>query len=184
MTAIGRAFVAVVPPAEVVDALAERVGAAQRSGDGVRWLSEWHVTLEFLGRVDDADTLASAVGAAVGGVARASVRLGGAGVFPKPARGTVVWIGVTEGAAAFEELASAVDQATGPLGHPPEARPFHPHVTVARASRPRGLGAIVAALGDEPVGPSWTLDAAVLLESHTRPTGAVHTEVARFPLRA
>lgn len=182
MTGLGRAFVAVVPPAEVVEALTERVASARRDDDGVRWLSEWHVTLEFLGRVEDADALASAIGAGVAGVHAARVRLGGAGAFPKPTRASVAWIGVAEGASAFVDLAAAVDLATGPLGHPPETRQFHPHVTVARAGKPRDLRSVIAALTDEPVGPAWTLDQVALFESDTRPTGAVHTERARFPL--
>ena len=182
MSGIGRAFVAVVPPAEVAEAVTDRVASARRDDDGMRWLAEWHVTLEFLGRVEDADELAAAIGAAVADLPAARVRLGGAGAFPKPARATVAWIGVTEGAPAFVGLAAAVDQATGTLGHPPERRPFHPHVTVARARRPHDLRPVVAALTDEPVGPAWTLDEVVLFESETRPTGAVHTERARLPL--
>jgi 2'-5' RNA ligase len=55
-------------------------------------------------------------------------------------------------------------------------------VTVARVPRPREVGAIVDALGEEPVGPPWPVDDVVLVASDTRSTGARYSEVARVPL--
>jgi RNA 2',3'-cyclic 3'-phosphodiesterase len=70
----------------------------------------------------------------------------------------------------------------GPLGYPPEERPYHPHVTLARCKAPTDLRTAVAALGAEPVGPAWMVDEVVLFESRTRREGAEYVERATFLL--
>jgi len=76
-----------------------------------------------------------------------------------------------------------VQPARGPLGTRGAARPYHPHLTLARAARPRPLGRLVDALGDAPMGPSWTVTDVAVVESDTRPSGAVHTVRDRLALR-
>jgi len=79
-------------------------------------------------------------------------------------------------------LADAVHHATAPLGFTAGHRELRPHVTVARGRRAHDLRPVLAALGDDPVGPAWSAGAAVLFESRTHPEGAVHRELARVPL--
>jgi 2'-5' RNA ligase len=145
--------------------------------------SEWHLTLQFLGRVADADALVDGLQRAARDVAPFPVRLGGGGAFPKARSGTVLWVGVTEGADAMIELAGVVVRATGALGFAAEDRPFHPHLTVARAAPPADLRATVTALdaGLDPddLSPEWTAGELVAFESDTLPDGARHTVVAR-----
>jgi 2'-5' RNA ligase len=182
---IGRAFVAVVPPAPVVAALAERVATARRlePREGLRWArQEWHATLCFLGRVDDADRLVDALARALRDRERPTVRLGGAGAFPRVRSGTALWVGFTEGAEALAALAGALGTAAASLGFEPPTRTFRPHVTVARASRARDLRGLAAALGDDAVGPSWLVAETILLESDTRRDGARYREVTRLPI--
>jgi RNA 2',3'-cyclic 3'-phosphodiesterase len=109
--------------------------------------------------------------------------LGGAGAFPSASRASVLWIGLDDGYDALASLAGVVERATEPLGFAPDLRPFHPHLTIARSSRAHALGSLVAALGDGPVGPAWDACEVVLMESDTRPTGAVYREISQFPLR-
>jgi 2'-5' RNA ligase len=185
VTSLGRAFVAVVPPREVLDAVARAVdGVRDGAPVALRWMrrEQWHLTLQFLGPVGDAEALAGSLAASVGACPGAVVRLGVAGAFPSPARAGVLWIGLTEGVARLVAIAAAVEAGTAPLSFAPEPRAYHPHLTVARSARPHDLRPLVGALGAEPVGPRWAVDAAVLLESDTRPGGAVYTEVARLPL--
>jgi 2'-5' RNA ligase len=120
----------------------------------------------------------------VGASAPFFARLGGAGAFPRTSSGTVLWVGVDEGAANLGRLAAAVAGATEPLGVATDTRRFQPHVTLARSNRSRDLRALVDALGTGPAGPRWRVDDVVLLASDTRPDGARYTEVTRFPLRS
>ena len=182
-----RAFLAVVPPPDVVAALDVALDRARDvAPPGVSWSrsSQSHVTLQFLGAVTDVDAVVAAVSVAVRDVDVFAARLGGAGAFPSPARASVVWVGLDAGGDDMAALAARVAAATEPLGYPLESRAFTPHVTVARARRPRPVGPALAAIGDGPVGRRWDVHEVVLFESDTHPTGAVHREIATMELGA
>lgn len=184
---VGRAFVAVVPPLEVLDAVERLVARLRGSIDlpRARWTTraQWHVTLQFLGAVDDLDAVVGAVGGACASRTPFTVRLGGGGAFPSARRASVLWLGAVEGGDAFAALADAVGSALRPLGHEPDDRPFHPHLTLARFKRAADARPLIGLLGDGPVGPAWTASEVVVFESLTRPDGAEHVERARLALR-
>jgi len=133
------------------------------------------------GAVDDAEGLADAVREAVAFVSPFAVELTGGGAFPSPRRASVLWIGVRE-PEPLATLAGAVTRATIALGHPAEDRAYHPHLTVARAGRPRSVTPLVDELSGMGPGPTWTVSEVALVESDTRREGAVHTERARLVL--
>lgn len=121
---------AVWPPAEVLD----RIAALDRpEGPGVRWTGrdQWHVTVRFLGAVDEAEAVAA--------LGRVRAAAGEAVVGPKLARlgRGVVCLPVS----GLEALAAAVTEATAEVGRPPEDRPFRGHLTLARLKGhlPRGV---------------------------------------------
>jgi 2'-5' RNA ligase len=176
-----RAFLAVLPPPEVLDAVANVLGQPRLAGARFTRREQWHVTLQFLGNRADLDAVSSALGALA--VRGGPVRLGGFGAFPSERRGRVLWLGLAEGGPLLVQLAAAVGALLGPLGYPPEERDYHAHLTLARCKAPTDLRAVVAALSDGPIGPEWTVEDVVLFESSTKPTGAVYIERARFPLR-
>ena len=187
MTAIARAFVAVVPPPEVLDAVESALAPIRPvAPPRLSWTrrQQWHLTLQFLGRVDDADAVVRALGASVRGRGPVAVGLGTSGAFPSASRASVLWIGLDRGGDELADLARTLHQATGALGYEAETRAFTPHLTVARARSPRPVGSLLASLGDGPFGPVWDATEVVLMESDTRPDGAVHREVAHFPLAA
>jgi 2'-5' RNA ligase len=179
-----RAFLAVEPPPDVLDAIGSLVESLDTSGGRLRWTTraQWHVTLGFLGPVADVEDLERAVSDAVRGAPSASVRLGGGGAFPRPARASVLWLGCTDGADALGTVAGVVTRATEALGYEAEAREFRPHVTLARARDRRDVRPLLEALGSDPVGPAWTLDEVVLFESETHSEGARYTAVSRMPV--
>ncbi|MFN8025188.1 MAG: RNA 2',3'-cyclic phosphodiesterase [Acidimicrobiia bacterium] len=179
-----RAFVALVPPPDAFAQVDAAIAPLRDVVPALRWMprSQWHVTLQFLGHVEHVDALVVALRDATATIAPFAVRLGGGDAFAKPRAGTVLWVGVEEGAASMTSLAGALTTATVPLGHEPEDRPFRPHLTVARAPRPTDLRAAVAAIDDAGPGPAWTAHEVVLFDSDTRATGAVHTEIARVSL--
>ena len=188
MASVGRAFVAVFPPDSVVDALDARLASARASAGpsaaGLRWSprADWHVTLRFAGRVGDVERLVEEVAvAATVASPVAGVQLTGAGAFPKPRNGSVLWVGVAE-SPALAALAAMVERACVEAGLAPDDRAFNPHVTVARRGRARDLRPLVDAIGPAPVGDRWTATEVRLMASDTRPAGAVYTELARFPL--
>jgi 2'-5' RNA ligase len=186
-TGLRRAFVAVVPPGDVLRAV-ERVVAPVRpvASPRLNWTraAQWHLTLQFLGRVldDDLDDLVDSLRAVLRRERPVTLALGGAGAFPSAARASVVWIGLDEGEQELAHLSVAVARATEPFGYATDHHDFTPHLTVARSARARPLASLVASLGDGPVGPRWDATDVVLMESDTRAGGAVYTEVERFRL--
>jgi RNA 2',3'-cyclic 3'-phosphodiesterase len=185
MAVIGRAFVAITPPDDVLDAIEHTVSPVRRSSAGkkLRWAGrdQWHITLQFLGRVADGDLVGDAVHEAVSRIAPFGAQFGGAGAFPSVANANVLWAGVGEGQSATESLAQTVEQALVPLGYAAERREFHPHLTLARVNPPGDVAAQVNAL-DQVIGPSWQVGEVVLMYSLTRSAGAEYGVVARSAL--
>ncbi len=183
---VGRAFVAVRPPEGVLDAIEERVGEPLASSTLVlrrERRPQWHFTLVFLGAVARLQPVKDAVRTAAAACPPFSLQVGGAGAFPNDRRARVVWLGGAEGAAEVVALNAGLWKALAPLGYPPEERPYHPHLTVARVKEPGPAGPLLEAIGPDAVGPAWTVDEVVLYESRTSSSGAAYIELGRFPLR-
>ena len=170
-----RAFVAVSPPPEVREAVAERARGLRHEGD-VRWLppENVHLTLKFLGKVTE-EALA-AVSAALDGVCRGhspfEVGLAGFGAFPSRERAKVVWAAVGAGSAELESLAAEIESVLEPLGLSREQRPYLPHATVGRArGRPARLPD--TDVTGEPL--SFPVRSVELVRSRILPSGAVYS---------
>lgn len=151
-----RLFVAVWPPGEALDAI-EAMPRPERAG--VRWTTreQWHVTLRFLGRVDDPAPVLGALAEAAlprarGVLGPRSERLGRS-VLCLPAAG-------------LDELAAVVRAATAGVGAP-EGRPFRGHLTLAR-SRHGGVGS----LAGQPLVAEFPVEEVSLVRSHLHPDGA------------
>lgn len=166
---------AVTPPDEVLDLVAS---LPRPDVVGVRWTTrpQWHVTLRFLGRVDDA-AVADVVGALVsvpapdGGVAASlgpSVGRFGQRVLHVPVDG-------------LGALGARVVDATASFGEPPDDRPFRGHLTLARVGR--GAGRVdLRPLCGAPVSASWPVTSFELYSSDLHPHGARYSVVERFDL--
>jgi 2'-5' RNA ligase len=166
-----RLFIAVWPPADVLD-LIERVPRPPVTG--LRWTARdrWHVTLRFLGPVVDVMPVVAALGA-VAGVDPPQARLGpavgrfGGRVLHVPVRG-------------LEPLAARVVAATATVGRPPEDRPFHGHITLARVANRARVD--LWPLAGTAIEGGWDVDAVCLVESRPAPAGAHYEVLERIPL--
>ena len=176
-----RAFLAVVPPDEVLDAIDRLMERPKQSRFAWTRRDQWHVTMQFYGRVDDVDGLRDGVTTATRAAAPARIAIRGGGTFPKPKRAQVLWLGV-ENADALIDLHAAVAAATRSFISLRDRAAFEPHLTLARLKRTVDMTDDVAALRGVPIGPAWELRDLVLFESETRRSGAVYTEHGRFTL--
>lgn len=176
-------FVAVIPPAHVVEDLHDTLTDVRRRvpNGSVRWTSpgRWHITLAFLGDPDEdidedvVEHLASLHdGAPIDGA-----RLASAGEFGRQ----VLWLGLEDGPAtsALASIARAVPALVRGIGVVPDRRPWRPHLTIARMRTGSG-GPLVQALATYR-GPSWTIDALHLVRSTGGPQ-PIHRTVASFAL--
>ncbi len=193
-----RLFVALELPRPVLEAL-ETLQArlqADAAARAVRWVrpAGIHLTLKFLGEIPasrQAD-LIRAVEAAADGHAPLALQAAGLGCFPNAGRPRVVWAGLAGDLAGLEALQRGVERALGPLGFPPEKRPFSPHLTLGRVRREAGpaearaLGALVmhhaAELGESPLA-RWTAAEVSLVRSELERSGARYTTLSEAPLR-
>ncbi len=175
-----RLFVAAYPPAAAFDDLADRIagmhiGRAAEAGVNARVAARplWHVTLTFLGDVDDLrrDDAAVAVDKAAArfdGVPP-TLWLAGGGTFGR-GRFTTLWGGLGGAGAALTSLAGTGREGGRGARLPFDHKPFRPHVTIARPGKltRSQIAEDVAALTIY-VGPQWTLTDIALVSSHLGP---------------
>lgn len=185
-----RLFVAIDPGEAVVASVAAAAARARAAAPRAKWAARerLHVTLAFLGEVDDA--LVPAIEAALRAVGEASaplaLRFDGAGTFGSPAHPRILWVGVGGDLEALGALEARVAAALAPHGYVREDRAFAPHLTLARARAPRGDAALAdaaRAIEHDEHGDA-RCDALALYRSDPGPGGARYTVIARAPLTA
>jgi 2'-5' RNA ligase len=187
-----RLFVAIEmsPPVEeavreVIEDLRARVaGLAPRAK--ITWAAaeRVHVTVRFIGEADETKT--HAIRSALGPTIDAPVfdlHVEGVGAFPPKGPPRVFWAGLTDGRDGLLEVERAVSQRLETLV-PAEARPYSPHLTLARVKEPAGLSRAMLfdGLASRPFG-KVHVDAITLYESRLSPRGATHVPLQRTALR-
>jgi RNA 2',3'-cyclic 3'-phosphodiesterase len=171
--------------ATVRERLAAEVERLRAHARDVAWVARdnLHLNLKFLGGVE-ADRLArieTALASAAAVSQPFELEIHELGAFPTPARARVLWAGVGAGGQAAAGLAARIDAALAPLGFPPEARAFTPHVTLGRVRAPRASPALAEALRAGVLG-RQRVTAASLMRSDLSPRGARYTQLARLTL--
>ena len=132
-------FVAIVPPPQALQELAAAVRPlhALPQAEALRWtaLPTWHLTLAFLGQVDDGTLpeLQRRLAAVAAGQPEFELRLADGGRFGDRA----LWAGVRGDTAALARLAEATAAAVGRVGIATDDHAFTGHLTLARSSVPR-----------------------------------------------
>jgi 2'-5' RNA ligase len=172
-----RAFVAVDLDPELKSTVGDLIRRLEAARAEVRWTRPggFHLTLKFLGEIDDEQI--GRVKAALAEVARRhrpfALRLEGTGAFPGPRNPRVLWLGVTAepGLAEFQD---DLERALEGEGFPPEARPFRPHLTLGRVKGRDRLDRALTGLDErrqDDFG-GMTVRKIALFESRLRPEGA------------
>lgn len=189
-----RLFIAIDPPRETVVAATRMIDRLMRAGVEAAWSDpqRLHLTLHFLGDdVDDATLHHICLAMDEAAATRSPFRLafGGVGVFPDVRRPRVVWLGIRGGVADLGQLYDALADRLSPLGFPPEARGYRPHLTLGRF---RGAGRGAAAAGsalaealascDDRDAGEMTVTRIVLYESRLSREGAEHDRLHASPL--
>lgn len=164
-----RAFVAVVPPTEVVEHLDDFLSVRRGAAD-FRWSAaeQWHVTLAFAGslpersldELDDLLTEAAARRPSFG------IRITGGGAFPHADGARVFFAGLeADDDGRLEQLSVACRAAVSRAGARVDGQRFRPHLTLARLGRPANVTSWVRLL-DAYDGPRWQVSELALVASH------------------
>lgn len=189
-TNMTRTFLALELPNKVKDALQRQIQRLARAIPEVRWVdaASLHLTLAFLGGLDDARLEAAIQSAAAVASAQTSLslRLAGLGTFGPAHAPRVVWVGLAGEMRRLLELQAALADELAARGFAREERPFAPHLTLARIKKPlsdAALAALARVLTEPVARATWHADAISVMKSElVRPT-ARYTELARWPLR-
>ncbi len=111
--------------------------ALAKTGADVKWVTpeSMHVTLLFLGEVDDRELhpVCKAVKAVAAGEPPFTLHVSGVGAFPTLRRPKVLWAGTALGADALQRLNAALEEKMLDLGcYRTEERGYTPHLTLGR----------------------------------------------------
>ena len=148
-----RLFVAIEPPTAALDELDAATTPLRQAWPQLRWTdrSAWHVTLAFLGEVDEATAVR--LGPELGRAARdfrhaPDLSVATSGAFPSADRAHVLWTGITGDVPVLKELAGQVAAGAARAGAPPPRGGwgFMPHLTLARCRAPADVHSLVGAL--------------------------------------
>jgi 2'-5' RNA ligase len=185
-----RTFLAIPLNKAVRDRLVSLQERMTGLGADVKWVEpdNLHVTLLFLGEVDERDVMPICSAAAEVGRLHAAISMSveTVGCFPNIHRPRVVWVGVGEGAAEVTALHDALEPPLLELGcYRREERHFTPHITLGRVKAERTGAAITATLSkfaDWQAGEVRATEIHVL-SSELTPKGPVYSVLSRVPLR-
>jgi RNA 2',3'-cyclic 3'-phosphodiesterase len=190
-----RAFVAIELPGHVTAALLRAGEAIRRAAPdwrGEKWVAEdnLHVTLKFLGTIDEAtvSALRSSLTSSLAAQRPFEMRLGGVQGASSRGRHAMLWATFSDPDGQCTSLAETVVAAASTHGIETERRPFIPHVTLVRARKARRLSVEAltlanALLAEQDI--SMSVLSATLFASTLTPSGPVYERVDTwaFPQR-
>ena len=143
--------------------------------------TNWHVTLRFLGPVDDVacDRIAGFLDESLD-LESGTIVVRGLGAFPKASNASIVYAAVDDADGTVGALAAQCDEAAQSAGLEPEGRPFVPHITLTRL-RPRvDVRSVVDRLGDFSV--RMSVRAVTLFRTESVRRGVRYSAVHRIEL--
>lgn len=160
-----RLFVALWPPSDVVAELRTALGELRPADEvALRWTvpGQWHLTLAFLGEVDEGrlPELQRRLARVATRHVPLTLQLTGAGRFGD----RVLYTKVCGDREPLRHLADAAAAAARRTGVPVEDRPYRPHLTLARVRAGADLRSLVTALQDFR-GTVWTSSTLELVRS-------------------
>ena len=190
MTESWRVFCAIELPAEVrarledhILRLRKEVPEATASWSRVENI---HLTLKFFGnvevkRIEKIYELAERV---VRQFSTVRIGVGETGVFPRPSRPQVLWIGVKDPSGQLSALQKKFEDECAAEGFEKEDRAYRPHLTIARLRKPEGVRHLADAhlqMKFETI--EVELKELVVFRSELSPKGSKYTVISAADLR-
>jgi RNA 2',3'-cyclic 3'-phosphodiesterase len=178
---------------DIGKAIRDRAVALQdflaQAGTDVKWVEpeNIHVTLLFLGEVDDREipSVCRVVGETVSGHQPFSMVIERVGCFPNPRRPRILWIGVGEGTQELCALHDGLEPPLMSLGcYRREERKYTPHITLGRVRSNGTVERLAAALGAKAVWRGGEIDVREILVmgSQLTPQGPIYSVLSRAKL--
>jgi len=175
-------FFAIAAPDEVRAVAVRLQDEARRSFGPARFPAPegLHITLAFLGRIDPAEVpaLLGLAGRVAGPSRGFTLRTAGTGGFPRPGRTRILWLAI-EPQPSLASLAERLRAALAAARVPFDAKPFLPHLTLARFRDPVDLG---RAAFPELAPVAFEAGAITLFQSVQEPQGMRYRMLGSAPL--
>lgn len=129
-----RAFIAINLPELIMEDIAQYIGeCGKHQIDGINYVpaANIHITLKFLGDIEEDD--AESISAELAGLKWKPTRIKteGIGGFPDLPGARILWIGLKSNP-ELVEIQSRIEDICRSFGIPPEEKSFKPHLTIAR----------------------------------------------------
>lgn len=183
-----RVFCAIDLPKDLKQKLAIHIEQLKKdTGVKTGWTrpDNLHLTIKFLGNIAVADVnkLSQAAARTVKSLVPFKLTAAHCGAFPTHGPPRVLWIGIMDSSSQLAGLAERLDEECGTAGFPKEARPFHPHLTLARIRHPanaRSLGAAHRALDFPPT--EFSVNELLVVRSELGQDGSKYTTVSTHEL--
>ena len=146
-----------------------------------------HLTLKFFGNVaiERIPKVSAAIERAIKKFPAFAIGVGKTGVFPKPSRAQVLWIGVDDPSGKLSELQRQLENECAKEKFEKEDRAYRPHLTIARLRKPEGAKLLADAhlnMHFEPA--EITLSELIVFRSELSSKGSRYTAVSKHELLA
>ena len=149
-----------------------------------------HLTLKFLGNIsaNKVTDITGVMEQASQGVSPFQLQITEVGAFPNIRRPRVLWVGIKGEVDKLVGWQQRIDEGLVPLGFAKEARPFTPHLTLARLRENCSPGdrlhfGEMFAKAHVEVDYIFTVNSLNLMRSQLLPTGAVYSRLAEVKLK-
>ena len=150
-----------------------------------------HLTLKFLGNISaqKVTDITGVMEQASQEVSPFQLQLTEVGAFPNMRRPRVLWVGIKGEVDKLVSWQQRIDNGLVPLGFAKEARPFTPHLTLARLRENCSPGdrlhfGEMFAKAHIEVNYNFTVSSLNLMKSQLFPTGAVYSRLAEVKLKS
>ena len=193
-----RAFIAVDIPDDIRAAVAGAQARLKRAHIGVKvsWTKpeNWHLTLQFLGYVEEATIgrISQSLAVLAEQHTAFDISVRGAGAFPNETSPRVLWVGCDDVDGKLKALGRAVQSEMEQFGFEPEHREFSAHLTLGRVKPapmksgfPKPDVALTRALDsikDEVFG-VMRVEAIHLFQSQLHPEGSIYSKLSSHGLK-
>ena len=185
-----RVFCAIELPAEVRARLEDHVRRLRKEvpDAAASWsrVENIHLTLKFFSNVEvkRIEKISAASQRVVKEFMPFQIDVGQTGVFPRPSRPQVLWIGVSDPSRQLSALQEKFENECAAEGFEKEDRAYRPHITIARLRKPEGARSLAEAhlkLQFAPV--EVEVKQIVLFRSELSPKGSKYTVISAADLR-
>jgi 2'-5' RNA ligase len=183
-------FCAIELPADVRARLEDHVGRLRKAvpDAAASWsrVENIHLTLKFFGNVEvkRIEKISAAAQRVVSDFTSFQILVGETGVFPRPSRPQVLWIGISDPSGQLSALQEKFENECAAQGFEKEDRAYRPHLTIARLRKPesaRSLSDAHLKLQFAPV--QVAVKELVVFRSELSPKGSKYTVISAADLR-